>query len=326
MEAEGDTETAEMWYNYWRTFFPPVTEEAVLTFEKEYRESKEEKEDILRIYEEMEGDMDSILDNVMCSRVDDTDRFVVIIHEGIQTGKVTAFDAFTELYGDGSVDYTDDDKEEEDKEGEMNKSSSSRRNPRTTVVTSTTTKLSSSSSSFSSSKPSSKNTSTASTKGGKQPTRRGLLAAKRAQTARESRAADEAAEAEEMLTEMRAEYRKQNKSSSSSTSHNSEPSLTELIIARQANRNRSFASMITALESKYGGNNTLDDDEDVPRTKGSKKLAIKDHHHPSSSSSAEPSLSTPVRVSGNKRNNYNEKKTVEMDITSPPKGRRKQNN
>jgi DnaJ homolog subfamily C member 9 len=36
-EGGGDEEAAEMWRSYWREFFPPVTEEAVVAFEKEYR-------------------------------------------------------------------------------------------------------------------------------------------------------------------------------------------------------------------------------------------------------------------------------------------------
>ena len=50
---------------------------------------------MLEAYEECEGDMDGILDNVMCSRPEDEDRFVGIIQEGITKGKVTAHVAFT---------------------------------------------------------------------------------------------------------------------------------------------------------------------------------------------------------------------------------------
>lgn len=57
--------------------------------------SAEEAKDVLEAYEECEGDMDGILDNVMCSRPEDEDRFVGIIQEGITKGKVTAHVAFT---------------------------------------------------------------------------------------------------------------------------------------------------------------------------------------------------------------------------------------
>jgi len=274
-----------MWYNYWRTFFPPVTEEAVITFEKEYRESNEEKEDVLRIYEEMEGDMDEILNNVMCSQVTDTDRFVKIIHEGIQMHKVPIFETFTDLYGDGSEHTT-------------TKLSSSK--SRSTLSTTTTT--------------------TNKSNQHHQPSRRGLLAAKRAQTAREQRAAEEAAEAEEMLAELRAEHKKNTKTSSSSNKHNTEPSLTELILARRDNRNRNFADMIASLESKYGNLEDDDEDENIPprsRKTNNKKLL---HDKPTELSSTTASLTTPARVSGNKREN----KSVDMDTSSPPKGRRKQ--
>lgn len=110
VEEEGDSEAAEAWYDYWRTFFPVVTEEDLVKFEDEYRarlvlrgirvratalavdvwrlerrrpplalnsialkssptnRSEEERLDVLKAYTLCEGDVDDMLDNIMCSR------------------------------------------------------------------------------------------------------------------------------------------------------------------------------------------------------------------------------------------------------------------
>ena len=52
-------------------------------FESEYRESAEEKEDLKKAYLEAEGDMDQILDTVMCARVEDEAMFRVILDKMI---------------------------------------------------------------------------------------------------------------------------------------------------------------------------------------------------------------------------------------------------
>ena len=56
---------------------------------KEYQGSEEEREDVLRAYEEGEGDMDAVYEQVMCSNVlEDDERFRVIIDTVIKEGEV----------------------------------------------------------------------------------------------------------------------------------------------------------------------------------------------------------------------------------------------
>ena len=63
-------------------------------FESEYRESEEEKEDLKKAYIEAEGNMDQILDTVMCAKVEDEDRFRVILDKMIKAKEVEKFPAY----------------------------------------------------------------------------------------------------------------------------------------------------------------------------------------------------------------------------------------
>ena len=74
--------------------FPAVTEDKIKDFEATYRGGDEEKGDVLAAYEEFEGDMDAILDNVMCARVEDEDRFVAIIRDALKAKRVQPHAAF----------------------------------------------------------------------------------------------------------------------------------------------------------------------------------------------------------------------------------------
>lgn len=83
-----------MWYDYWRGMFPAISVEQIKNFEASYRGSAEEAADVLAAYAQFEGDMDEVLDNVMCCTHDDEDRFVGIIQAAVAAGKVPAFDEF----------------------------------------------------------------------------------------------------------------------------------------------------------------------------------------------------------------------------------------
>ena len=63
-------------------------------FETEYRESAEEKEDLKKAYLEAEGNMDQILDTVMCAKVEDEARFRLILDKMIKEKEVEKFAAY----------------------------------------------------------------------------------------------------------------------------------------------------------------------------------------------------------------------------------------
>ena len=60
-----------------------------------YLESQEELDDLKTAYIEFKGDMEEILNNVMCSSVEDEPRFSKIIKEWIKSKEVPAFEKFT---------------------------------------------------------------------------------------------------------------------------------------------------------------------------------------------------------------------------------------
>ncbi|OAL40609.1 hypothetical protein AYO20_00345 [Fonsecaea nubica] len=85
----------------WVDFFREQTENVVTSdmieqVKREYQGSEEEKEDVLAVYEQGEGDMDAIFERVMCSDVvADEDRFRKIIDEAIAQGDVEAYSRYT---------------------------------------------------------------------------------------------------------------------------------------------------------------------------------------------------------------------------------------
>jgi DnaJ homolog subfamily C member 9 len=63
---------------------------------KEYQGSDEEQEDLLRAYEEFEGDMDAIYEQIMCSNVlEDDERFREILDAAIKDGRLHPHKAYT---------------------------------------------------------------------------------------------------------------------------------------------------------------------------------------------------------------------------------------
>lgn len=83
------------WMDYWRLLFKKVTITDITNFEKKYVNSEEEMSDLKTAYVDGEGDMDYILDNVLCCTLDDEDRFTEIIKGWIKEGSVPDFQAFT---------------------------------------------------------------------------------------------------------------------------------------------------------------------------------------------------------------------------------------
>lgn len=52
--------------------------------------SDEEKQDVLNAYTSSKGDFDTILTQIMCSTIDDEDRFITLINDGIASGDLKA--------------------------------------------------------------------------------------------------------------------------------------------------------------------------------------------------------------------------------------------
>lgn len=83
------------WTEYWRLLYRKVSEEDVKEFYEEYKGSEEEMEDLKAGYIASEGDMDKIMEMVLCASVlDDEDRFRAILDEWIEKGDVPKYKAY----------------------------------------------------------------------------------------------------------------------------------------------------------------------------------------------------------------------------------------
>jgi DnaJ family protein C protein 9 len=80
------------WGEYWRLLFRKVTVDDIKEFEKKYKGSEDEMEDLKQAYIESEGDMDHILETVMCCSFEDEPRYHDIIKQWIKDGSIESYD------------------------------------------------------------------------------------------------------------------------------------------------------------------------------------------------------------------------------------------
>ncbi|KAJ8391768.1 hypothetical protein AAFF_G00085400 [Aldrovandia affinis] len=72
-----------------------VTLADILEFEKKYRGSEEEMQDVSQLYLQHEGDMDAITASALCCSQEDEPRLARLIQGAIDAGELPAFRAFT---------------------------------------------------------------------------------------------------------------------------------------------------------------------------------------------------------------------------------------
>jgi DnaJ family protein C protein 9 len=84
------------WEKYWRSLFKKISKEDINTFFKTYKNSAEERADLLKFYEKHKGDMDLILEEVFSEDVvEDEERFRKILTEAIEKAEVKSYAKFT---------------------------------------------------------------------------------------------------------------------------------------------------------------------------------------------------------------------------------------
>lgn len=104
-DRTGNVETAEasnieqfvQAYQYFRDKFPEISMKDIETFEKKYRKSAEEKEDLKIFFLEKEGDVRHILHEIICSRNSDIKRFLKFFDNNISNGE-SEFTKFKSKY------------------------------------------------------------------------------------------------------------------------------------------------------------------------------------------------------------------------------------
>ena len=75
-------------YEYYRAMHPEITKKDFKSFTERYQNSEEENEDLLSFYDEMEGDISTILQCIMCSENADLPRYVAFYEAAIARGDI----------------------------------------------------------------------------------------------------------------------------------------------------------------------------------------------------------------------------------------------
>ncbi|NXC51318.1 DNJC9 protein, partial [Penelope pileata] len=95
VDEEGEALRAERdWQEYWRLLFKQITVRDIQDFEKKYKDSEQELADIKAAYMDFEGDMDRIMESVLCVDYTDEPRVRKIIEKAIDAGEVPSYKAF----------------------------------------------------------------------------------------------------------------------------------------------------------------------------------------------------------------------------------------
>ncbi|KAM9379976.1 dnaJ homolog subfamily C member 9 [Phaethornis superciliosus] len=95
VDEEGEALRGERdWQEYWRLLFKKITVKDIEDFEKSYKDSEEELADIKAAYMDFEGDMDRIMDSVLCVDYTDEPRIRKIIEKAIDDGEVPSYKCF----------------------------------------------------------------------------------------------------------------------------------------------------------------------------------------------------------------------------------------
>ncbi|NWR53707.1 DNJC9 protein, partial [Regulus satrapa] len=81
------------WFKYWQVLFK-VTVKDIEDFEKKYKNSEEELADVKAAYVNFKGDMDRIMETVMCADYKDEPRIREMIRKAIDSGELPSFKAF----------------------------------------------------------------------------------------------------------------------------------------------------------------------------------------------------------------------------------------
>ncbi|XP_077288428.1 J domain-containing protein CG6693 [Arctopsyche grandis] len=93
-DEEEDEISERNWKDYWRMLFKPITEDDIVTYERNYKGSELEMKDLKKAYLEGEGDMDYITDSTPFARVSDEPRLIEILQKMIDDGEVPEYELF----------------------------------------------------------------------------------------------------------------------------------------------------------------------------------------------------------------------------------------
>jgi DnaJ family protein C protein 9 len=91
--------TSDEWmtaYEYYRAANPPLTKQDIKSFAERYKHGKEEEADLIKFYEDNEGDMKALLESIMLSTNDDLERFIKFFEEKIHDKTLPTYKKFNQ--------------------------------------------------------------------------------------------------------------------------------------------------------------------------------------------------------------------------------------
>ena len=89
-----DTFNSKEWmnaYEYYRELHPEIEKKQVDDFLADYFGGEEERQDVLKFYKQMKGDVRGLLENIMGSENSSIDRYLKIIDDAIDIGTVESY-------------------------------------------------------------------------------------------------------------------------------------------------------------------------------------------------------------------------------------------
>uniref|UniRef100_A0A6M2DKN1 Putative molecular chaperone dnaj superfamily corethrella appendiculata n=1 Tax=Xenopsylla cheopis TaxID=163159 RepID=A0A6M2DKN1_XENCH len=87
--------TLDSWLNYWSAMFTAVTEESISKYEKEYKGSQEEIDDIKKAYNRFKGNIDMMHEHILFLSYKDEPRLIEIVKGLIEKGELVEYKIFT---------------------------------------------------------------------------------------------------------------------------------------------------------------------------------------------------------------------------------------
>ncbi|KAI8807098.1 hypothetical protein BJ742DRAFT_814482 [Cladochytrium replicatum] len=92
--SKPDFETFEGWYDHFRSLWERVTSEQIDAYEKTYKGSKEQEEDIIEAYEKCKGSMDCILEHVPFATPEDEEFIMGVVKAAIEAKTIASTKAW----------------------------------------------------------------------------------------------------------------------------------------------------------------------------------------------------------------------------------------
>ena len=86
-------------YEYYRELHPEIEKKQVDDFLADYTGGEEERQDVLKFYNQMKGDVRGLLENIMGSENDGVERYLKIIDDAVAAGEVDSYPKLAQTRG-----------------------------------------------------------------------------------------------------------------------------------------------------------------------------------------------------------------------------------